>query len=303
MKSFLLLLTLTFCVTAWAQDSTVPATPTPPASNWKRNKQFGFNINQGSFSNNFVGSSVLSSLGAGSFFNAKGEYAKGKLNWTNDLQMKYGVLSNKDKADGAKAITRKSIDVVLFDSKVARVLSPKWNLAGGVNFLTQFTNTYDAIITSGVSRNIKRSGLFSPAFITESIGFEYKPVKYFNMVISPLALRQTIVSDKDLYKTVGNEKNFGVDYGKTVRNEVGIMQLVANFDKDIAKDLNLKFRYMGFASLKNFGEIDDRLDANLTAKISKNVNVNLGLIAVYDNDQSGKIQLAQSLNFGFLFNL
>ena len=173
------------------------------------------------------------------------------------------------------------------------------------NFITQFTNTYDNVpgATAGSFKNVKRSGLFAPAFITESIGFEYKPSKFFNVTISPLALRQTVVSDKDLYKISGNEKNYGVTYGENVRNEVGIFQLMANFDKDIAQNLNLKFRYLAFASLKNFGDIDDRLDANLTAKIGKNVNVNLGLIAVYDNDQSGKLQLAQSLNFGFLFNL
>ncbi len=271
-------------------------------SPWKRNKQFGFNINQGSFTSNFVGSSVASSLGIGGFFNAKGEYSKGKIGWVNDLQMKYGILSNKDK-NATSAFTRKSIDMILFDSKYTKKLSDKWSLAAGANFLTQFTNSNDLVKVAGVEKTVKRSGLFAPAFITESVGFEYKPVPYFNVVISPMALRQTIVSDKTLYLTPGNEKNFGVTPNSTLRNEVGLFQLVANFDKDIAKDLNLKFRYMGFASLKDFGNIDDRLDANLTAKINKNVNVNLGLIAVYDFDQSGKVQLAQSLNFGFLFNL
>jgi hypothetical protein len=271
-------------------------------SPWKKNKQFGFNINQGSFTNNFVGTSVASSLGIGGFFNAKGDYSKGVVGWTNDLQMKYGILSNKDKGAGA-ALTRKSIDMLLFDSKVTKKLNDKWSLAAGANFLTQFTNSNDVVILNGAEKTVKRSGLFAPAFITESIGFEYKPVPYFNMVISPMALRQTIVTDKNLFKTPGNEKNFGVDPNKTLRSEIGIFQLVANFDKDLSKDLNLKFRYMGFASLKQFGNIDDRLDANLTAKINKNVNVNLGLIAVYDDDQSGKLQLAQSLNFGFLFNL
>lgn len=272
---------------------------------WIGAKQFGFNINQGSFSDNFQGSSVASSLGIGGFFNSNRDYKLDKIGWTNNLQMKYGVLSNKDKSEGAASITRKSIDVILFDSKLTRQISPKWSLAAMGNFITQFTNTYDNVpgATVGSFKNVKRSGLFAPAFITESIGFEYKPNKFFNITISPLALRQTIVSDKDLYKITGNEKNYGVEYGQTVRNEVGILQLMANFDKDIAKDLNLKFRYLAFASAKKLGDIDDRLDANLTAKIGKNVNVNLGLIAVYDNDQSGKLQLAQSLNFGFLFNL
>lgn len=50
-------------------------------------------------------------------------------------------------------------------------------------------------------------------------------------------------------------------------------------------------------------EIDNRLDAQLTAKINKYVNVNLGAIVVYDKDQSSKIQFAQALSIGFLFAL
>ncbi len=270
---------------------------------WTGAKQFGFNINQGAFSDNFIGSSVASSLGIGGFFNSNKDYKFEKIGWTNSLQMKYGILSNKDKEVGAGAVTRKSIDVILFDTKFTKELNPKWSLAAMGNFISQFTNTYDNITVAGKSSNVKRSGLFAPAFITESIGIEYKPTKFFNMTFSPMALRQTIVSDKELYKIAGNEKNFGVTPGKTLRNEVGLFQLMANFDKDIAKNINLKFRYLAFASLAKIGNIDDRLDANLTAKINKNVNVNLGLIGIYDDDQSGKLQIAQSLNFGFLFNL
>jgi hypothetical protein len=295
-----------FSITFFCAFSTIASTLTMAGDTigpWTGAKQFGFNINQGAFSNNFLGSSVASSLGIGGFFNSNRDYKLDKIGWSNNLQMKYGVLSNKDKAEGSAALTRKSIDVILFDTKFTKQISPKWSLAAMGNFISQFTNTYDNVTTAGVSKNVKRSGLFAPAFITESIGLEYKPNKFFNITISPMALRQTIVSDLNLYKEKGNEKNYGVTIGDKVRNEVGLFQLMANFDKDLSKVVNLKFRYMAFAALKNFGDIDDRLDANLTAKIGKNVNVNLGIIAIYDNDQSGKLQLAQSLNFGFLFNL
>ncbi|MES2794752.1 MAG: DUF3078 domain-containing protein [Bacteroidota bacterium] len=300
-KSLFLIVSLLVSIQllAFQKDSTNSDT----TKYWKRTKQFGFNLNQGAFSDNFVGSSVASSIGIGGFFNGNSEYAKDKLGWVNNLQLKYGILSNKDKTEGSKAITRKSIDVILFDTKVTRKLSEKWSLAASGNFLSQFTNTFDAIVENGISKNVKRSGFFSPAFISESIGFEYKPNKFFNMVISPMALRQTIISDKELYKVPGNEKNYGVTPGQSFRNEVGLLQLLANFDKDIAKNVNLKFRYLAFASLASFGNIDNRFDANLTAKINKNVNVNIGLIGIYDDNQSGRLQLAQSLNFGFLFNL
>ena len=152
---------------AYQKDSTNSDT----TKHWKRTKQFGFNLNQGAFSDNFLGSSVASSIGIGGFLNANGEYAKDKIGWVNNLQLKYGILSNKDKTEGSAAITRKSIDVILFDTKVTRKLSEKWSLAATGNFLSQFTDTFDAVVENGISINVKRSGFFAPAFISVCIGF------------------------------------------------------------------------------------------------------------------------------------
>ena len=116
-------------------------------------------------------------------------------------------------------------------------------------------------------------------------------------------MRQTIVVDRDLYVNTPDQKNYGVPIGKRVRTEAALIQLVANFDKDVAKDVNLKFRYLMFSTFQDPLEIDNRLDAQLTAKINKYVNVNLGAIVVYDKDQSTKIQFAQALSIGFLFAL
>ena len=80
------------------------------------------------------------------------------------------------------------------------------------------------------------------------------------------------------------------------------MQLVMNYNKDLVKDVNLKWRYQAFASAKDLAAIDNRLDAQLTAKFAKYFNVNIGLIAIYDQDQIAKMQLAQSINFGFLYS-
>jgi hypothetical protein len=73
-----------------------------------------------------------------------------------------------------------------------------------------------------------------------------------------------------------DQKNYGVPIGKRVRTEAALIQMVANFDKDIAKSVNLKFRYLLFSSFKHPLNIDNRLDAMLTAKVNKFVNVNLG---------------------------
>ncbi|KQS25523.1 DUF3078 domain-containing protein [Dyadobacter sp. Leaf189] len=261
---------------------------------WKK-IEFGANLNQGSFSGNWTGGGV-NSVALGLFFNALNEKKKGKNAWRNDFQSQYGIVRNKGQQ------SRKNVDRIFFDTKYNRELTATWSLFANVNFLSQFGAgyTYD---DNPDSASIKRkvSGILSPAYLTEAIGIEYRPVPYFFVDFAPGALRQTIVIDTDLYVNTPDQNNYGVPIGRRVRTEVALIQVVANFDKDIAKDVNLKFRYLMYSSFKHPLNIDNRLDAQLTAKINKFVNVNLGAILVYDADQSSKIQFAQALSIGFLY--
>ncbi|MCF0069537.1 DUF3078 domain-containing protein [Dyadobacter sp. CY261] len=257
--------------------------------------EFGANLNQGSFSNNWTGGGV-NSVALGVFFNALNEKKIGKDSWRNDFQSQYGIVRNKGQQ------SRKNVDRIFFDTKYNREVSSKWSFFANFNFLSQFAAGYDYNSNpDSVGAKKKVSGLFSPAYLTEAIGIEYRPAPYFFVDLAPGALRQTIVADRDLYLNTPDQKNYGVPIGKRVRTEAALFQLVANFDKDIARDVNLKFRYLMFSSIRHPLEIDNRLDAQLTAKINKYVNVNLGAIIVYDQDQSSRVQFAQALSIGFLF--
>jgi Protein of unknown function (DUF3078) len=260
-------------------------------SYWVKKTQVGANLNQASFSNWAGGGQA--SKGLNLFFNTKGDYAKEKMLWTNDLQMQFGVLDN---GSGA----RKSIDRLFFDSKVGYKISKTWNLFGNINFQSQFTPTYN-YDKSGI-RTDKVSNLFAPAFITESIGLEWKPKPYFSMQFAPGAVRQTIVSDDEVKFTKEKpNQRYGVAEGKSIRNEIAIMQLVANFDKDIAKNVNMKLRYQMFASVDDLAAIDNRLDAKFAAKINKYLSATFDLILLYDQDQSFQIQTAQTTGIGLLY--
>lgn len=265
---------------------------TPGDTAWK-NIEFGANLNQGSFSSNWTGGGV-NSVALGLFFNALSEKKSGKNSWRNDFQSQYGVVRNKGQQ------SRKNVDRVFFDTKYNRDLTSKWSLFANINFLSQFGAGYNYSDSADNKRKV--SALLSPAYITEAIGIEFKPVPYFFIDFAPGSLRQTIVADTKLYVNTPDQKNYGVEIGKRVRTEAALMQIVANFDKDIAKNINLKFRYLMYANLKHPTNIDDRLDAMFTAKVNKFINVNLGVILVYDQDQSNDVQFAQGLSFGFLYS-
>jgi hypothetical protein len=153
----------------------------------------------------------------------------------------------------------------------------------------------------------------APGYLTEAIGFEYKPSKFFYLRFSPGAFRQTIVTAKNIDPTA--TKYYGVDVlnGKTIRNEIALLQIMAAYNKDIHKNINLKCQYIGFANYELpkaikentnitwFDYIDHRFDATFTAKITKYITTTLSTVVIYDYDQDPGTQLAQSLGLGVQF--
>ena len=268
-------------------------------SYWKKTKQFGLNINEGGVNNNYSAGGQ-NSIGINSFFNAKAEYAKLKITWVNDFQAQYGTI-NTFGAGGTG--TRKGIDRIFFDSKVGRKLSKTWSVVGGFNFQTQFDNGYK-YGGKADGGNLLISNFFAPAFMTEYIGLEWKPKPYFNVVFAPATLRQTIVMDDAVYKDAKGvilPEKYGVAFGKNVQNDLGIIQIVASYDKDVAKNVNLKARYYMFLNANRIEHIDNRLDIKMAAKINKYFSATADLIVLYFDNQSTEIQTAHNLGLGILY--
>lgn len=256
----------------------------------------GATFTQSAFSGNWSSGGV-SSLGLGTYLNALFENKKGKNAWRTDVQLQYGLLKNKEQGN------RKSLDRIFFDTKYARDLNKNWTMFANVNFQSQFSAgfNYDLMIDSVVVKK-KISQFLAPAYLTQSLGFEYKPVDYFFVNFAPGAFRQTIVWNKDIYPYTPEGKNYGVPISKRVKNDVALLQIVANCNKDLTKTLNLKLRYQLYSSWDDPLNTDNRLDASITAKINKAVNANFSAIVIYDADQADRIQIAQGMNVGFLYS-
>ena len=172
-----------------------------------------------------------------------------------------------------------------------------------LNFQTQFAKGYKYSEANGITTSSQISDLLAPAFITTSIGFQYTPSPVFKVRISPFAPRITIVKDPTRFTKSVGEKPYGVDSTQTVRYEWLAAQIVAEYNKDLASNLNLKWRYQLFANYEhfNFKEIDHRLDIALTAKVSHFINVNLTGILLYDYDQDSGLQFSEAFSLGILY--
>lgn len=258
---------------------------------WTSKSSVGINLNQASFSDNWKGGGV-NSLAIGGLINHKSEYKKDNYSYARELILQYGKIRNRGQ------LQKKTTDRIYLDNKAAVQLSKNWYFFASINFESQFDNGYayskDA---KGNEVATLTSRFMSPGYLTESLGFEYRPNKCFSTRIGTGTARQTFVLDKGLYLT--NPKNFGVKHGDNFKNELAF-QIVTNYDKDVMENTNLKAKYNMFIPYDNLGHIDHRLDITLTAKVNRYLNVTLTGVGLYDRDTDLKIQASQTLAMGFV---
>ena len=267
-------------------------------SPWKKSLKAGLNINQAAFSGNWKGGGV-NSFGFNTLFNYKANYTEDKTSWDNEIDLLYGMVNNEGQGP------RKTMDRVYLDTKLGHKLTETWDVFAGLNLLSQFANGYKYVKdANGVEQGQLISESFSPIFITASLGAEWKPVSYFKMRFSPIAPRVTVLRQNDgRYAAVDPVAPYGVTLGNAERFEWYAFNMTADIDKDIAKNVNLKARYMLFANYQTLeiNKVDHRVDLSLTAKVGRFFNFNLGGIFLYDYDQDHSPQYSQAISLGFLY--
>ena len=287
-------ITLLFlCSIFLAHTSSAQIVKPDTTSNWKKHLSIGLNLNQAAFSSNWKAGGV-NSVGLNGLFNYKANYKKDRNSWDNEIDLAYGFVNNEGQG------FRKTVDRIYLDTKYGYEINTKWDLFASLNFLSQFTKGYN-YLDDNSSELI--SDIFAPAFITLALGFEYHPVDYFKVRISPFAPRVTIVNDPERFVTTVGPEPYGVVPPDNTRFEWLAFQLMADFDKDIAKNLNLKWRYVMFANYETLAmkTIDHRLDLTLTAKVNNFITTSLGGTLLYDFDQDSGLQVSQALALGFAY--
>ena len=294
LRNSLSILVLLFpLVTATAQVVKIDST-----GNWRKSFKAGFNLNQAAFSGNWKGGGV-NSFGFNTLLNYKANYKKDKISWDNEIDLLYGMINNEGQG------VRKTMDRIYLDTKYGRSFSEHWDAFIAANALSQFAKGYKYVKdANGVEQGQLTSDSFSPMFITMTLGAEWKPVSYFKMRFSPIAPRVTLLSNNDgRYDAVDPVAPYGVLVGESSRFEWYAFQMIADLDKDIAKNVNLKVRYLMFANYKTLeaNKVDHRVDLSLTAKVGRFFNVNLGGIFIYDYDQDISPQYSQAISLGVLY--
>lgn len=297
-RSFIKVSAFTISITVASLGVSAQVIKVDSTTNWKKTFRTGLNINQASFSSNWKAGGI-NSFGFNGLLYYKANYKKNKTAWDNQFDFLFGMVNNQGQGN------RKTLDRIFMETKVGYDLNKKWSLTTAINFQSQFAKGYrwDKDV-NGVEVGSLISDFFAPAFITSAWGFQYQPVEYFKVTFAPFSPRVTVVADNNgRFAAVDPLRPYGVNVGSNTRYEWLAFQMLAEFNKDIAKNLNLKFRYMMFANYETLSlqTIDHRLDIGLTAKVNRFMNVSLGGILVYDFDQDSGAQWAQAFNLGITY--
>lgn len=275
---------------------------TPKPRKVKHNFQTGFNLNQATFSDNWKGGG-LNSYAFGGFTNYLVKYKGANWDFNSDLQLQLGFQEIQNEG------VRKNADRIFYDFKAGYIINKKWNFFASMNFLSQFIEGYDYKTKSKVepTKDSLISSLFAPAYLTSSLGLEYKPLEYLWMRFGVGTLRQTFVLDE----RISNAGLYGLkNPGDKLRNQA-VLQFIANFDKNLAPNINLKMRYMANLDYIKATELGGGMDmamvhifnTNLTLKATKYISTNLQINVIKDPDQDKNTQFSQILSLGIVYSI
>ncbi len=264
---------------------------------WKQEFTTGINLNQSSFSDNWKGGGT-NTFATGWYLNHSASVQNNSWRLVSDLQMQVGFLQNRTQS------LRKNVDRIFYEFKAGYRISPKWDYYGSTNFQTQFFQgfEYNKKNSLGIPVDSITSSIFAPAYLTTSMGFEYHPQKAFYTRFGIGSLRQTFVLDERISRAglYGLQKP-----GDNIRNQF-VFQFLANVDKNIFENVNLKARYSALMDYFRFGVsngIVHRFDANLTMKVNKYLSTNVQAVLFRDYDQDPNWQFSQILSMGLLYKI
>ena len=277
---------------------TPPAPQATPDTSWKKG---GFvNVNFSQVSLNQWAQGGENSLALASSASLFANYAKDKTSWENSLDLAYALLKS-----GSLPV-RKNDDRIDFTSKYSRLMKGKWSYSALLNFKSQFARGFNYPDDSNIV-----SKFLSPAYLTLALGFNYKPVDYFEVFISPATGKFTFVTNQIL----ADAGAYGVDpattdangipqpgTGKNLKTEFGAY-LNLKFKKDIMTNITLITKLELFDNYtdkdkNNQTNVDVNWETGLNMKVNKLINVTVATQLIYDDNIIKRTQFKEVLGVG-----
>ncbi len=249
---------------------------------WQKINLLGLNFSEVAFVNwNAGGNNSVSALANVRF---ERNYKFRYIQWENYLEMRYGLNAQ----DNQKL--RKTDDALRFSSTFGyrRDTISNWYYSAKANFNTQFSNGYKY-----PDRTAPISRALSPGYFFLGAGTSYiSEGRKFNLYISPLTQKATLVLDQDLAdkgafgveKAVLDADGNVIQNGKNLFLELGFL-VTNHWETQVAKNIALKHRINLYTDyLRKFGNIDVDWELNMDLRVNEFIVTTIGTHLIYDDD-------------------
>lgn len=252
---------------------------------WTYYSDVSLSFGQGFISSNWAsgGENSLSILSDLKYFVT---YKKRSTTWENSLRYRLGALKS-----GSEDLS-KNEDKLEIQSKLGVKAFRHWNYATQFDMNTVLFNSYNATDRETVIANF-----LSPGNFTLSLGLDYKPKDNISLYLSPIAGQWVYVRDTNSVDVT----RYGIEAGKRYKSDAGAKIELKN-KHTLFKFLNVDNHLMLFSSYYEQPEkltVDWRLTLNF--RINYFMQTSIYANAVYNQNDSKKIQFKETLNIGVHF--
>ncbi len=276
MKKFLILMLIVIPNLIFAQEADTTL------NKWIPLMITGLNISQITFENwTKGGENSLAWTITGDF---ELSYATEKWKFNNQLKAAYGRTKLGD-------VDFRTTDNELYlESVVSYIVGWPVDLFFSNTVRTQITKGYDYSVDP--VQNI--SNLFDPGYLTQALGIVYNKKEHFETRLG-IALQEVVTNKFRQYSDPENlQDKFLLETG---------IESVTSGEVTIDENMLLKSKLRLFSRFDSMDVWDVRWDNTITAQVNSWLNVNLGVLVIYEKAQSPKTQLKEALQLGITYTI
>lgn len=247
-------------------------------------------------------------------FRYDANYSKNKVKFENGVDAKLGLIYYIPE-EGSQVYRNwhKNTDNLELNSRFGYSAFKEWYYSAEANFKTQFFLGY-----RNNNDSIPNSAIFAPAYLTFSVGFDYKPSKEFSTFLSPISVKTTYVSNPNV-----DETRFGLQEGETRKTRFG-MAGKFELSKKLMDNISIRSKNSIFVNYGNNNEGEWQLtkipdfdsEISIDMKINQFISTQINFHLIYDKDvvskwtdddgveQTGtKLQVKEFITFGISYKL
>ena len=285
MKKLVVLFVLVFVLRGNAQT---PAQPPPlPAWGWKHSIVSSLTMTQVAFTDWVQGGENAISWTAR--LDGKSTLDDTAYAWGNTYKMAYG------QAKLGSGDTRKVEDKIELESVLTYKMGIHINPYIGASLKSQFA---EGVTIDAAGKATPVSQFFDPAYITQSLGFGYQPIKEVKTRLGA-ALREIVTSK---YRGYANLPSIPVADWVSTKVDGGL-ESITDLEWKPQDDVLVRSKLEMFSPIRMINEVTMRMDNTMTVNIAKYFVVVLNVQLISDPNASSRTQVKEVLAFGLTYTL